>query len=185
MVQTESKIQYKKKKRTRIDFFYFILDNNMDTPGSFDDASFIYDDSLFNYDPMFEQDWMIPQPQAQAHNDFVFYDNENKKPKKYVRKRNPPQEGEKREQFLERNRQAALKCRQRKKKWLEELQGLVEYLNTDNEQLHSQATYLREEVLNLKTLLLAHVDCKVAQSNGTTAQMIQMSGSTPHKHPHE
>lgn len=79
----------------------------------------------------------------------------------------------KRKHFLERNRQAALKCRQRKKQWLANLQNRVEFLTTDNEQLQSQATILREEVINLKTLLLTHRDCKVAQANGTTLSMIQ------------
>ncbi|RGB34842.1 hypothetical protein C1646_613590, partial [Rhizophagus diaphanus] len=66
---------------------------------------------------------------------------------------------EKRRNFLERNRQAALKCRQRKKQWLANLQAKVEYLTNDNETLQSQAQSLREEILNLKTLLLAHKDC--------------------------
>ncbi|CAO3633931.1 unnamed protein product [Mucor fragilis] len=82
-------------------------------------------------------------------------------------------EESKRKHFLERNRQAALKCRQRKKQWLANLQHRVEYLSTDNEQLQSQATILREEVINLKTLLLAHKDCAVAQRAGVTVGMIQ------------
>ncbi|OBZ83959.1 Transcription factor atf1 [Choanephora cucurbitarum] len=86
-------------------------------------------------------------------------------------------EEERRKHFLERNRQAALKCRQRKKQWLADLQHRVEFLSTDNEQLQSQATMLREEVINLKTLLLAHRDCRVAQSNGTTMGMIQSISS--------
>ncbi|KAM3582325.1 Transcription factor, variant 2 [Umbelopsis sp. WA50703] len=73
---------------------------------------------------------------------------------------------EKRRNFLERNRQAALKCRQRKKQWLNNLQAKVEYLTNDNEQLQLQANALREEIINLKTLLLAHKDCAVAQQNG-------------------
>ncbi|KAI9247231.1 hypothetical protein BY458DRAFT_527387 [Sporodiniella umbellata] len=80
---------------------------------------------------------------------------------------------EQRRQFLERNRIAALKCRQRKKQWLSDLQSRVEFLTTDNEQLQTQATILKEEVINLKTLLIAHKDCKVAQSNGTTMNRIQ------------
>lgn len=90
----------------------------------------------------------------------------------------PQDEEGKRKHFLERNRQAALKCRQRKKQWLANLQHRVEFLSTDNEQLQSQATMLREEVINLKTLLLAHRDCKVAQANGTTMNMIQSVGNT-------
>ncbi|KAJ2957661.1 hypothetical protein NQZ79_g6643 [Umbelopsis isabellina] len=73
---------------------------------------------------------------------------------------------EKRKNFLERNRQAALKCRQRKKQWLNNLQAKVEYLTNDNEQLQLQANALREEIINLKTLLLAHKECPVAQQNG-------------------
>jgi hypothetical protein len=49
---------------------------------------------------------------------------------------------------------------------LAELQTKVEYLSSDNEKLQTQATSLREEIINLKTLLLAHKDCTVAQSNG-------------------
>ncbi|KAG1437443.1 hypothetical protein G6F56_013103 [Rhizopus delemar] len=78
-----------------------------------------------------------------------------------------------RRQFLERNRVAALKCRQRKKQWLADLQDRVEYLATDNEHLQSQTTLLREEVIGLKTLLLAHKDCEVAQANGITVSVIQ------------
>jgi hypothetical protein len=63
-------------------------------------------------------------------------------------------------------RSAALKCRQRKKQWLNNLQAKVEYLTNDNEQLQLQANSLREEIINLKTLLLAHKDCAVAQQNG-------------------
>ncbi|KAG2176159.1 hypothetical protein INT43_005392, partial [Umbelopsis isabellina] len=81
-------------------------------------------------------------------------------------KRTDTDDSEKRKNFLERNRQAALKCRQRKKQWLSDLQNKVEYLSNDNENLQSQATSLREEIINLKTLLLAHKDCAVAQANG-------------------
>ncbi|ORX96530.1 hypothetical protein K493DRAFT_135346, partial [Basidiobolus meristosporus CBS 931.73] len=73
---------------------------------------------------------------------------------------------EKRKLFLERNRKAALKCRQRKKQWLNNLQIKVDYLSQENESLQTQATCLREEIINLKTLLLAHKDCPVAQANG-------------------
>ena len=58
---------------------------------------------------------------------------------------------------------AALKCRQRKKQWLNNLQAKVEYLANDNEQLQVQSNALREEIVNLKTLLLAHKDCPIAR----------------------
>lgn len=59
--------------------------------------------------------------------------------------------------------EAALKCRRRRKLWLQNLQAKVEYLTVDNEQLQIQAETLREEVINFKTLLLAHKDCPVNQ----------------------
>ncbi|CAG8552891.1 23587_t:CDS:2, partial [Dentiscutata erythropus] len=41
-----------------------------------------------------------------------------------------------------------------------------QYLTNDNENLQNQAQSLREEIINLKTLLLAHKDCPIAQANG-------------------
>ncbi|KAG5984398.1 hypothetical protein E4U55_004971 [Claviceps digitariae] len=73
---------------------------------------------------------------------------------------------EKRKNFLERNRVAALKCRQRKKQWLANLQNKVEMYSSENDALTAQITQLREEVVNLKTLLLAHKDCPVTQQQG-------------------
>ncbi|KAH7176002.1 Aft1 HRA domain-containing protein [Dactylonectria macrodidyma] len=70
---------------------------------------------------------------------------------------------EKRKNLLERNRVATLKCRKRKKQWLANLQTNVKMFNTENDTLTSQITQLREKVVNLKTLLLAHKDCPVTQ----------------------
>lgn len=63
-------------------------------------------------------------------------------------------------------RVAALKCRQRKKQWLANLQAKVEIFSSENDALSAQVTQLREEVVNLKTLLLAHKDCPVSQAQG-------------------
>ncbi|KAH6953679.1 hypothetical protein BKA56DRAFT_239335 [Ilyonectria sp. MPI-CAGE-AT-0026] len=73
---------------------------------------------------------------------------------------------EKRTNFLERNRAAATKCRQRKKKWLANLHTKVEMFSTENDALTSQINQLREETVKLKTLLLAHKDCPVTQPQG-------------------
>ncbi|KAK6526342.1 hypothetical protein TWF694_004940 [Orbilia ellipsospora] len=73
---------------------------------------------------------------------------------------------EKRKNFLERNRVAALKCRQRKKQWLANLQAKVEFFSAENDALTSQVTNLREEILTLKTLLIAHKDCPVSRAAG-------------------
>lgn len=61
---------------------------------------------------------------------------------------------EKRKNFLERNRQAALKCRQRKKAWLASLQAKVEYLQSDNDNLQGTVAALRNEVMFLKSQLM-------------------------------
>ncbi|KAK9245895.1 Aft1 HRA domain-containing protein [Lipomyces tetrasporus] len=71
---------------------------------------------------------------------------------------------EKRKNFLERNRVAALKCRQRKKQWLANLQAKVEYYGNENDALNAQVTALREQVVNLKALLLTHKDCSASRS---------------------
>ncbi|KAG4274643.1 hypothetical protein FPRO04_14491 [Fusarium proliferatum] len=73
---------------------------------------------------------------------------------------------EKRKNSLERNRMAALKCRQRKKQWLANLQTKVEMFSTENDALTAQVTQLTGELVNLKTLLLAHKDCPVTQQQG-------------------
>lgn len=71
----------------------------------------------------------------------------------------PETEEEKRKNFLERNRQAALKCRQRKKAWLNQLQAKVEYLSTENERLQNTTVTMREEISRLSAVVVAHRDC--------------------------
>ncbi|KAJ4306172.1 Transcription factor [Collariella sp. IMI 366227] len=82
---------------------------------------------------------------------------------------------EKRKNFLERNRVAALKCRQRKKQWLANLQTKVEIFSTENETLNAQVSQLREEVVNLKTLLLAHKDCPITHQQGMQGAYLQQA----------
>lgn len=72
---------------------------------------------------------------------------------------------DKRRNFLERNRQAALKCRQRKKAWLASLQQKVEYLSTDNETLSQTIGNLKEEIQSLRSILAAHANCPIALEN--------------------
>ncbi|KAJ2783606.1 Transcription factor [Coemansia interrupta] len=77
-----------------------------------------------------------------------------------------PSDDEKRRQFLERNRIAALKCRQRKKKQLKELQERHDFVAMQNESLRAEYLRLREKSLHLRALLTAHRECPVAQSSG-------------------
>jgi len=109
-------------------------------------------------------------------------DSEEEEEEENGRKKNRPAENdEKRKNFLERNRIAALKCRQRKKQWLNGLQNRVEFLTGDNLRLQTQLESLKEEIVNLKTLLLAHKECPVAQANGFHPNAIQKS--MPPRHP--
>lgn len=74
-------------------------------------------------------------------------------------------------------RVAALKCRQRKKQWLANLQAKVELFTSENDALTATVTQLREEIVNLKTMLLAHKDCPVSQAQGLGSMM--MNGIPP------
>lgn len=86
---------------------------------------------------------------------------------------------EKRKNFLERNRIAALKCRQRKKQWLANLQQKVEIFSSENDALAATVTQLREEIVGLKTLLLAHKDCPVSQAQGISGMAMQNIAGEP------
>ncbi|XP_018427884.1 PREDICTED: cyclic AMP-dependent transcription factor ATF-2 [Nanorana parkeri] len=68
---------------------------------------------------------------------------------------------EKRRKFLERNRAAASRCRQKRKVWVQSLEKKAEDLGSFNVQLQNEVTLLRNEVAQLKQLLLAHKDCPV------------------------
>ncbi|KAF2011049.1 hypothetical protein BU24DRAFT_413735 [Aaosphaeria arxii CBS 175.79] len=93
---------------------------------------------------------------------------------------------EKRKNFLERNRVAALKCRQRKKQWLANLQTKVELFSTENDALSATVTQLREEIVNLKTLLLAHKDCPVSHAQGLSGMNMNtfLGGEAAHQNPY-
>ncbi|WAO82852.1 BZIP domain-containing protein [Fusarium falciforme] len=103
---------------------------------------------------------------AAINGDMDFSDDKSKMKPEEGRSKSEMTDEEKRKNFLERNRVAALKCRQRKKRWLTNLQTKVEMFNTENDALTVQVTQLREEAVNLKTLLFAHKDCPVTQQQG-------------------
>ncbi|KFQ69843.1 Cyclic AMP-dependent transcription factor ATF-7, partial [Phaethon lepturus] len=60
-----------------------------------------------------------------------------------------------------RTRAAASRCRQKRKLWVSSLEKKAEELTTQNIQLSNEVTLLRNEVAQLKQLLLAHKDCPV------------------------
>ncbi|KAA0710266.1 Cyclic AMP-dependent transcription factor ATF-7 [Triplophysa tibetana] len=69
---------------------------------------------------------------------------------------------ERRQKFLERNRAAATRCRQKRKVWVSSLERKAEELTHTNLQLQNEVTSLRTEVTQLKQILLAHEDCPVS-----------------------
>ncbi|KAI8380429.1 hypothetical protein EDC96DRAFT_490995 [Choanephora cucurbitarum] len=79
------------------------------------------------------------------------------------RKRRIVFEGEdaedRRKKFLERNRVAAYKCRQKKKNWMLELEQKAEVQNSQNEELRAMVAQLKEESMYLRNLLLSHGNC--------------------------
>lgn len=81
-------------------------------------------------------------------------------------------EEEKRKSFLERNRIAALKCRQRKKQWVQELQTKVETYASQNEMLNRQVSVLQDEVIALRTALLNHRGCSFGLEPDLLASLI-------------
>lgn len=68
---------------------------------------------------------------------------------------------ERRQRFLERNRAAASRCRQKRKVWVNSLEKKAEDLTSINVSLSNEVSHLRNEVAHLKQLLLAHKDCPV------------------------
>ena len=81
---------------------------------------------------------------------------------------------------------AALKCRQRKKQWLANLQAKVEIFSSENDSLSAQVNAMREEIVSLKTLLLSHKDCPLAQQQGIGQyfEQQQQQDFNPHAHPY-
>jgi hypothetical protein len=80
-----------------------------------------------------------------------------KKPRKSKRKPlTKDQEEAKRKKFLERNRIAADKCRQNRKKWIDDLQNRAHFLNADNAAKKATVEQLEQEVVQLRSLLFIH-----------------------------
>lgn len=73
-----------------------------------------------------------------------------------------PNDGDaiRRDRFLARNRQAATRCRMKKKEWQSNLQARAESMNTQKQALEAEAFNLRNELVYLKNICLRHTDCK-------------------------
>lgn len=92
---------------------------------------------------------------------------------------------QKRTRFLERNRVAASKCRQKKKEWTTNIEVQARELQTDKNQLSLIVASLKEEVLWLKGELLKHTDCgceRIRQYLDQEAANLSSPKSVPHHH---
>ncbi|XP_056269864.1 cyclic AMP-responsive element-binding protein 5-like isoform X1 [Pseudoliparis swirei] len=85
---------------------------------------------------------------------------------------------ERRQKFLERNRAAATRCRQKRKVWVSSLEKKAEELTHTNLQLQNEVTSLRSEVGQLKQILLTHKDCPVT-ARQREAQGYPTAGMSP------
>ena len=90
-------------------------------------------------------------------------------------------EGEvKREKFLERNRIAASKCRQKKKEWTSNLETRARELTAERAHLTAYVASLKEELLYLKGECLKHTDCNCTRIREYLAHTVaMMSPSSP------
>ncbi|ODV80785.1 uncharacterized protein CANTADRAFT_20349 [Suhomyces tanzawaensis NRRL Y-17324] len=79
----------------------------------------------------------------------------------------PSSLADKRKSFLERNRVAASKCRQRKKQLIQKMEDELSFYSTGYRELSAQVSQLRDQVITLKGVLVSHKDCSMlAQSVG-------------------
>lgn len=70
-----------------------------------------------------------------------------------------PEDKAKRDQFLERNRVAAHKCRQKKKEWMVQLDNDFRDLSARNKFLQAELSVLNNTLYELKNLVFQHTDC--------------------------
>ncbi|OHE96748.1 bZIP transcription factor [Colletotrichum orchidophilum] len=83
-------------------------------------------------------------------------------PRKKGRKGKAPAQTDqdpKRDKFLERNRVAASKCRQKKKEWVSDLQETKQGLENQHAQLQMEYNGLVDEVTRMKNELMSHANC--------------------------
>jgi hypothetical protein len=80
---------------------------------------------------------------------------------------------EKRKRFLERNRAAAARCRSKKKQWVENLEVKAKSMEEQNQSFQEEIVILKQEVQNLKNILMAHRDCPLLVSQQEQLKQLQ------------
>lgn len=85
----------------------------------------------------------------------------------------------KRKQFLERNRVAASKCRQRKKQLFSKMESELAFYSSGYRELLAQVTQLRDQMLLLRGILIGHKDCPaLVSAMGGFLQLQSIIGQT-------
>lgn len=82
-----------------------------------------------------------------------------------------------RERFLERNRQAASRCRQKRKVHTQVLESRFKEQSTKHQQLQSEFRCLRMEILGLKNEVLKHANCTDNHISEYLTQMLERVSS--------
>ena len=70
-------------------------------------------------------------------------------------------------------RAAAARCRTKKKQWIEDLEKKSKEMEVQNQNFQQEITFLRQEVQNLKNILLAHRDCPLLISQQEQLKQLQ------------
>lgn len=101
-----------------------------------------------------EEDTKVKEPPAKKAKANPRAKKEKKKEEKKKKAPTPvDEEEEKRKQFLERNRVAASKCRQRKKQLFQKMEDELAFYSTGYRELSAQVTQLREQLLTLRSVV--------------------------------
>ncbi|KAI0439950.1 hypothetical protein F4803DRAFT_20566 [Xylaria telfairii] len=75
---------------------------------------------------------------------------------------NPKEKEGKRRHFLQRNRVAAMKCRKKKKEWVNDLEETKSGLESQNTHLHMELDGLVDEASRIRAQLMVHANCNDA-----------------------
>ncbi|KAI1100747.1 hypothetical protein F4804DRAFT_344506 [Jackrogersella minutella] len=103
----------------------------------------------------------ITPEDAHETNDFLSLDSSPTKRRNQRTKKNTDRgaESAKRNRFLEKNRVAATKCRQKKKEWVSDLEETRFGLESQNNHLQMEYSSLRNEITQIKSQLMEHASC--------------------------
>ncbi|KAK5149204.1 hypothetical protein LTR04_007347 [Oleoguttula sp. CCFEE 6159] len=107
---------------------------------------------------MEKQSLDMTPPSTEESNGRVPISKRRRRGSKAVVKSEDPEEGAKRDKFLERNRLAAAKCRRKKKIWTEGLEERGRNAQAHNNFLKAEVATLSNEFMSLKGMVLQHVE---------------------------